>query len=276
MPERSCPLCGSATPSRLFEKEHTAYWECGVCGFRFATPPRNPNLANAIDEYEDAYLQYLAPDRSDEANFDALWRWMEKTTALEGKRLLDVGAGGGKLVRYLRRRGVDARGIEPSRALFDRFLSADPSFACATIEEVAASGDAFSIVTAFDVIEHVADPAGFLGGIAAALEPGGVFFASTPDVDSLTARLFGRRWHFYYPYHLSYFGPRTLSRAAAQHTLRMLDYTHRGRLRSVGYMIRYVAEFIARGDAPRWAHRFDSWYVPTNLFDTMYVAFRRD
>jgi len=41
-------------------------------------------------------------------------------------------------------------------------------------------------------------------------------------------------------------------------------------------MIRYVAEFIRRIDAPRWASRFDSWYVPVNLFDTMYVAFRRD
>jgi 2-polyprenyl-3-methyl-5-hydroxy-6-metoxy-1,4-benzoquinol methylase len=273
MPERTCPLCGSPRPARIFEKQQTGYWRCPDCGFRFATPPRNPNLANAIEEYEDAYLQYLAPDRADEGNFDSLYRWMTKTTPLEGKRLLDVGAGGGKLVRYLRRRGVDAQGIEPSRALFDRFLSGDPSFACATVDEAVASGAAFPVVTAFDVIEHVADPVAFLRGIAAVLEPGGVFFASTPDVESLTARAFGRRWHFYYPYHLSYFGPRTLARAAAKHGLQLIDCRHRGRLRSVGYMIRYVAEFIARRDAPVWTSRFDSWYVPTNLFDTMHVVF---
>jgi 2-polyprenyl-3-methyl-5-hydroxy-6-metoxy-1,4-benzoquinol methylase len=276
MPERTCPLCGSPRPARILERQQTDYWKCPDCGFRFATPPRNPNLANAIDDYEDAYLQYLAPDRADEANFDSLYQWMATTTPLEGKRLLDVGAGGGKLVRYLRRRGVDAHGIEPSRALFDRFLSGDSAFACATIGEASASGAAFPIVTALDVIEHVADPVAFLREVAAALEPGGVFFVTTPDVDSVTARVFGRRWHFYYPYHLSYFGPRTLARAAAKHGLRMLDCRHRGRLRSVGYMIRYVAEFVAGGDAPRWARRFDDWYVPTNLLDTMYVAFRRD
>jgi len=115
----------------------------------------------------------------------------------------------------------------------------------------------------------------FLRGVVSALEPGGVFFLSTPDVESLTAKAFGRRWHFYYPYHLSYFGVRTLARAAAALGLRALSSRHRGRRRSVGYMIRYVAEFIGGVDAPRWARRFDNYDLPVNLFDTMYVAFRR-
>jgi hypothetical protein len=107
------------------------------------------------------------------------------------------------------------------------------------------------------------------------LKPGGVFFASTPDVESLPARLFGRRWHFYYPYHVSYFGRRTLARAAAAHGLHAIGAAHRGRLRSLGYVIRYAAEFIRGADAPGWARWFDTWYVPINLFDTLYIAFRR-
>jgi hypothetical protein len=51
---------------------------------------------------------------------------------------------------------------------------------------------------------------------------------------------------------------------------------HYGRRRSVGYMIRYAAEFIGGIAPPRWARRFDGWYLPVNLFDTMYVAFRRE
>ena len=178
-------------------------------------------------------------------------------------------------MRYLRRRGVDAHGIEPSRALFNRFLAGDAAFTCATIDGGRPSIDPYSVVTAFDVIEHVPDPVAFLRDIASAIEPGGSFFLSTPDVESLPARMFGRHWHFYYPYHLSYFGPRTLARAAAASGLRMLDYRHRGRRRSIGYIVRYAAEFIGGVDAPRWASRFDDWYVPSNLFDTMYVAFRR-
>ena len=202
---------------------------------------------------------------------------MATVTPIEGKRLLDVGAGSGKFVRYLRRHRVDACGIEPSRALFDRFLSGDTAFRCVTIDDATrGAAGSFAIVTAFDVIEHVPDPVAFLRGIATALEPGGLFFLSTPDVDSLTAKIFGRRWHFYHPYHVTYFGPRTIARAAAVHGLQLLDCRYRSRRRSVGYMIRYVAEFIGGVEAPSWASLFDRWSMPINLFDTMYGAFRRD
>src|SRR4029450_10271708 len=131
--------------------EGTDYWKCPDCSFRFATPDRNPNLANTLDEYEDAYLQYLAPDPADAANFDALYRWMRGIKPLEGSRLLDVGAGSGKLVRYLRRRGVDACGTEPSRGLFDRFLAGDGAFTCASLDDGGVPAGSFDVVTAFDV-----------------------------------------------------------------------------------------------------------------------------
>lgn len=274
--ERTCPVCRSERAAPLFSKASTDYWRCPDCRFRFATPDPNPNLANALEDYEDAYLQYLSPEPADTVNFDALYRWMSGVTPLEGKRLLDVGAGGGKLVRYLRRRGVDAHGIEPSRVLFDRFLAGDAAFTCASLDTDRVTAGSFPIVTAFDVIEHVSDPVAFLRRVAATLTPDGVFFLSTPDVESPTARAFGRRWHFYYSYHLSYFGLRTLARTAAGAGLRAVASDRRGRLRSVGYMIRYAAEFIGGTGAPGWARRFDRWYLPVNLFDTMYVAFRRE
>lgn len=278
MIDRKCPLCGAGRATHLFEKQQIEYWACRGCRFRFATPATNLNLTRTFDDYEEAYLQYLAPDPSDAANFESLCHWMEGFAPLEGRRLLDVGAGSGKLVRFLRTKGIDAQGIEPSRALFERFLSDDGAFTCATLDELqaAAALHTFDIITAFDVIEHVADPDGFLQHAAALLAPGGLFFVSTPDVDSLAARAFRRRWHFYYPYHLSYFGPRTLGRAAARHGLRVLDCRHRGRLRSVAYMIRYGAEFICGVKAPFWARWFDAWYLPVNLFDTMYVVLTRD
>jgi 2-polyprenyl-3-methyl-5-hydroxy-6-metoxy-1,4-benzoquinol methylase len=274
--ERPCPLCGSGDAARIFTKREVDYWRCGRCTFQFATPDVNPNLTKELSGYEEAYLQYLADDSSDAVNFESLCGWMEEFTALEGRRLLDVGAGSGKLVRFLRRRSVDAKGIEPSRALFNRFLKDDPAFACATLDDLHAhERKAFDIITAFDVIEHVPDPVGFLGGIETLLAAGGTCFVSTPDVESLVARSFGRRWHFYYPYHLSYLGPRTLARAAALHGLQAIDSRHRGRLRSSAYMIRYGAEMILGARAPRWARWFESRYLPVNLFDTMYVVLRR-
>jgi len=273
--ERLCPLCGSGDAAPLFRKRGVDCWRCGRCTFRFATPDVNPNLSQTLSGYEEAYLQYLADDPGDAVNFKSLCRWMEDFATLESKRLLDVGAGSGKLVRFLRGRGVDASGIEPSRALFDRFLKNDPAFACGTLDDVEAPGRQYDIITAFDVIEHVADPVGFLRGIEKRLAAGGVCFVSTPDVESLVARAFGRRWHFYYPYHLSYLGPRTIANAAAPSGLQVIDSRHRGRLRSTAYMIRYGAEMILGIRAPRWARWFENRYLPVNLFDTMYVVIRR-
>lgn len=272
-----CPLCDSARTKLLFIKRGTSYRRCGDCGFSFAVPTVNPNLANTIDDYEDAYLQYLAPDQADGANLASLRHWMERFAPLAGKRVLDVGAGSGKFVRFLKDAGIDASGIEPSTALFNRFLRDDSSFRCLTLDALRAAGEAhYDVITAFDVIEHVEKPQALLADIVHMLSPGGALFLSTPDAGSLIARLFGRRWHFYYPYHLSYFSPQTLAAAARPHGLALLDSRHRGRLRSVGYMVRYAAEFIAGRTAPAWASRLDSWHLPVNLFDTMYLCFRRE
>ncbi len=274
---RRCAVCGSDDTSVRFVKQAVDYSDCRACGFRFSSPNVNPNLANTLDDYEAAYLQYLAPEPADDANFSGLRAWIEQRSPLGGAKVLDVGAGSGKWVRHLRARGIDARGVEPSRALFDRFLSVDGAFVCDVLGNyVRATSERFDVVTAFDVIEHVKEPMEFLEQVAALLKPGGAFFVSTPDVSSLAARIFGKRWHFYYPYHLSYFSPATLTRAARQCGLLGLDVRHPGKRRSLGYVVRYATEFIGGRSAPRWARAFDSWYLPINLFDVMHLCFRRE
>jgi SAM-dependent methyltransferase len=273
---RRCALCQSDDTSVLFVKHGTDYSECRGCGFRFSSPAVNPNLANAITDYEAAYLGYLAPDPSDAANFASLRHWMERFRPLQGSRVLDVGAGSGKLVREFLSCGAAAEGLEPSRALFDHFLAGDAAFTCEMIDSFRESRvRRFDVITAFDVIEHVAEPMPFLADVSSLLEPGGFFFVSTPDVGSVMAKTFGRQWHFYSSYHLSYFSPRTLSAAAARHGLTLLDVSHRGKRRSLGYVFRYAAEFVGGRSAPRWASACDRWSLPINLFDVMYLCFQR-
>jgi 2-polyprenyl-3-methyl-5-hydroxy-6-metoxy-1,4-benzoquinol methylase len=271
-----CPLCRSSRVEPSFKRDDIPYFTCAICSFRFSRPAHNANFENTLDEYEDAYLQYLRPDPVDTANFTALYAWMELFRPLAGATILDVGCGSGKLVRFLRSRGLNACGLEASRVLYDHFLAREAGFYQNLVEDFGVDPPrCFDVVMAFDVLEHVAEPVSFIRQLARLLPTAGHLFVSTPDVRSVAARLFGRHWHYYDRYHLSYFSRRTLEQAAANEGFQLLGFSHLGRKKSAGYLVRYLFDFIIGRRAPSLVTALDSVCVPMNLFDNMYLAFKR-
>lgn len=106
-------------------------------------------------------------------------------TPLNGKTALDVGCGAGLLAEPLARLGAAVTGVDAApenigaaRAHAEaQGLAID--YVAGGVEAVA--GRQFDLVTSLEVIEHVADPAGFVAGLAAALAPGGLMVVSTPN-----------------------------------------------------------------------------------------------
>jgi SAM-dependent methyltransferase len=276
-PSARCRLCGSTSAVRLFVKESIPYHRCGACGFVFSSPARNANLAESMADYEPAYRVYLESAGEDAANFERVRRWIERHRPLAGARVLDVGAGSGKWVRWLRARGADAIGIEPSPAAYDAFLAGDPAFARADLTEFAAAGGPgrFDVITAFDVLEHVEDAGAALRDAARLLSPGGFLFVSTLDVATWPARLLGRHWHFYNRYHLSYWSHRTLVDTARRHDLANVSSLLLLRWHSAGYLLRYLADFVLRARAPRVPAGLDRWLIPIWVPDGIQVGFRK-
>ncbi len=268
-----CRACRAAGPVALFVKEGIPHYRCRACRLVFSRPAVNANFQERLDEFEPAYLQYLEEGPEDRANFEALWAHLTRVGMTQRSRLLDVGCGSGKLVRWLRGRSLDASGLEPNGALFARFLAGDPWFSRGTVED--AIGGPFDVITALDVLEHVEDPGTFLAGAASLLRPGGILHLSTPDAGSLLPRVMGRRWHHFNPYHLALFSRRSLDAAAARHGLTTVSFNRRGRLRSIGYIAQYVRDFIPEARWLRLPARLQSVTVPLNVFDTMHVSLRR-
>lgn len=109
----------------------------------------------------------------------------ESFTPLAGKTALDVGCGAGLLAEPLKRLGAGVTAIDaaPENIAVARDHAATSGLAidyrAGGVEAVA--GERFDLVTCLEVIEHVADPAAFVAGLAGALADGGLLVMSTPN-----------------------------------------------------------------------------------------------
>lgn len=106
---------------------------------------------------------------------------------LSGKGALDVGCGAGLLAEPLARLGADVTAIDaaPENIAVARTHAAEMGLAidyrAGEVASLVAEPRRFDLVTAMEVIEHVADVPGFLAAIAALTKPDGVVILSTPN-----------------------------------------------------------------------------------------------
>ena len=113
--------------------------------------------------------------------------WINGLASLQGKRVLDVGCGGGILADSMARRGASVLGIDLSvKALKVAQLHAlevatqGVEYREVSAESLAAEQpDSFDVVTCMEMLEHVPDPASVVRACAALVKPGGWVFFST-------------------------------------------------------------------------------------------------
>jgi len=112
--------------------------------------------------------------------------WIDEQADLSGKRVVDVGCGGGILAESMAARGATVLGIDLStKPLRVAELHALESGIRIDYREVGAEAlaaeqpGAFDVATCMEMLEHVPDPAQTVAACARLVRPGGWVFAST-------------------------------------------------------------------------------------------------
>lgn len=152
-------------------------------------------------------------------HFDVLAREIVRRHA--PRRVLDIGCNDGTLALALARRGTGVVGVDPSPAATAGI--SDP--AVTVVNGFFGAGMArdlgtFDVVTANNVLAHVADADDFLDGVARCLAPGGAFIIETHHLDALLRHC---QYDDIYHEHRAYFSLLALRRLLQRHGFHPVD-----------------------------------------------------
>lgn len=112
--------------------------------------------------------------------------WIRQRVELQGKKVIDIGCGGGILTESMAAAGAEVTGIDMAEApltvarLHKHESGADVDYRQTTAEELAADeAESYDVVTCLEMLEHVPDPASIIRACAELVKPGGHVVFST-------------------------------------------------------------------------------------------------
>ncbi len=219
----ACPLCksdgielfqeGTINPETLTSKNFRitdnaygslwTFYQCSSCNFVFSNPyiPEEDiiDFYSSLEDYE-----YTDEAGGRAKNFYSILKSLDKVNKSD-KSVLDIGAASGIFLYIAKKYGYDITGIEPSEYLVKEAKEKfDISIYKGTIENFK-SDKKYSVITLLDIIEHLVDADKFIKQIDKFIKDEGILVIVTPDVNSITAKIFKKKWWHYRIAHINFF-----------------------------------------------------------------------
>jgi len=209
-------LLGDAKSARAIPRGELEMMVCGSCRFVFnqAFDPAKLSYGGDYDNDQSGSPRF-------QAHMESIARRLLMEKGVRNSRILEVGCGQGHFLRLL----VDnphkntAIGFDPSYTGPIEALEGRIRYVARYFDQ-SGTGVEADVVVCRHVIEHIAEPVGFLKAIRIAVDEGTRIYLETPDVDwVLKHRVI---WDFFYE-HCSMFSPEALSTALARSGFEMTE-----------------------------------------------------
>jgi SAM-dependent methyltransferase len=276
----ACIICGGRNgPNKL-----PGLVSCATCGFVSANAEISDDELSALygrDYFHgNEYLDYVAEQESLRLNFRDRIRTLQRFVPdLAARDLFEIGCAYGFFLDEVRGSVRSASGIDISH---DAVRYARDVLGVSARQGEYLAFDApkkFGAIVMWDTIEHLRRPDLFVEKAARDLLPDGILAITTGDIDSLNARLRGRKWRLIHPpTHLHYFSVKTLLALLDRHGFEAIHVSHPGNSRNLRAVLHHIVAM--RMQQKRWydmvrPFRLLDLQFTINLRDIMFVIARR-
>ena len=219
--EVPCPSCASQQEEALFEKFDLTYVRCKLCETVYVNPRPTPEILEhfyAVSENYEYWNEHIFP-ASEGARREKIFKPRARRVAEICDRLgvasstaVDVGAGFGTFCEELKVLGIFERvvAVEPTPSLAQSCRDRGVEVIESPIEKVDLGYLDCSIISAFEVIEHLFSPRSFVQACVRHLSVGGLAIFTCPNVKGFDLMVLGSLSGAFDIEHLNYFTPKSL------------------------------------------------------------------
>lgn len=192
-------------PLKGYEKHYLV--KSSPLGFVFCS--RIPTTTELIAHYDTTY------SRTDYLSDITIKRYHELLDEFEPYKqtckLLDIGSGIGYFLNEAKKRGWEVYGTEYTNEAIQKCEALGIRMQQGKLDSRWYGESMFDVVTSIEVLEHINNPVEEIRNISKILRPGGLFYFTTPNFNSLERYLLKSEYNvIHYPEHLSYYTKRTV------------------------------------------------------------------
>lgn len=238
--EVPCPCCKKRDGVFQYEKEEFKFVKCNNCGVVYINPRPTAEMlsdfyanSKSMKYWNDVLFPATESYRKENLFKDRALKIIEfcKKYASDFNTIVDVGAGFGTFCEVIKERGIfhNVIAIEPSTGLAKTCESKGICTINEPVENV--SLENISVITNFEVIEHLFNPIDFVKACANILIKDGLLVLTTPNIDGFELNMLKTiSPNIGGPHHINYFTPSSLKYLLEECGFEVLEVSTPGKL----------------------------------------------